>query len=696
VCVLLATQRPWLGVTLDGDATLPAGPVTIMGMSDAGSALGAATGATVTVLIGRGDTVAIVSRALLEEPDYLDSWQESAAFYAMQDRLARVLQADTVQLVHVGTAGVSGSLAIVPRTRPIDDLPAAFWWQLLFGVAGLVIGVWAWALRPDDWGVRAYAFTGAMMLVFTHSAAVYSTRELALPLPLFRTLAALNHLGADLFGIALCGIFLAYPRLLVRPRTLLVLVALTLLWWLGDTLRLWPDQNWASRFLVMGETIAALAIAVVQWRRAKGDPLARAALRWFGFCALAGSGSFIVLTQLLPASGLVAPIAQGYAFGFFVLMYAGLALGLRRHRLFELDEWSLRILGWAGTVLVLLIVDVAMVQQLRLSPTTSIAAALALTLVYLPARQWLWDRLVRRRTPPIETLLGDVVTVAFARNEKEQARQWRALLTKVFDPLHITEGGTATDASVVDDGLALEVPAIGAAPAFRLTHPFGGRRLFTPTHATLAASLVQLTRTADDRRRAYLDGVVTERSRIARDLHDDVSSPLLAELARSADADTHANVRQAITQMRDVVSGTLSTPMPIADVMADIRYEGAGRLRGAGLEVQWPIADLPEVELSPEQVKALVSYHRELFTNILKHARATRVTVQIRLDGTQFESRITDDGVGFATDGPRTGQGLPNLEARARALDGTATLRSTPGNGTIAELRAPIAVVVQA
>ena len=49
------------------------------------------------------------------------------------------------------------------------------------GVIGCLLAAWVWALRPRDWGARMFAATGLMLMVSAFAAAVYSSRELALP-----------------------------------------------------------------------------------------------------------------------------------------------------------------------------------------------------------------------------------------------------------------------------------------------------------------------------------------------------------------------------------------------------------------------------------------------------------------------------------------------------------------------------------
>jgi hypothetical protein len=70
--------------------------------------------------------------------------------------------------------------------------------------------------------------------------------------------------------------------------------------------------------------------------------------------------------------------AAGYAFGFFLLIYAGLSLGVARYRLFDLSEWAFRIGFYTGGTLLLFAIDAALILLLQLQQTTSLGIALLL------------------------------------------------------------------------------------------------------------------------------------------------------------------------------------------------------------------------------------------------------------------------------------------------------------------------------
>jgi signal transduction histidine kinase len=90
---------------------------------------------------------------------------------------------------------------------------------------------------------------------------------------------------------------------------------------------------------------------------------------------------------------------------------------------------------------------------------------------------------------------------------------------------------------------------------------------------------------------------------------------------------------------------------------------------------------------------ALYRVVQEAMTNVVRHARATRVDVLAQRDGVRALMMVEDDGVGFDLEEVRGREhlGLLGLQERAEALGGTMTLESAPGAGTTVVVEVPIA-----
>lgn len=217
---------------------------------------------------------------------------------------------------------------------------------------------------------------------------------------------------------------------------------------------------------------------------------------------------------------------------------------------------------------------------------------------------------------------------------------------------------------------------------------------------------------ADASRRELL---LQERERIGRDLHDGIIQSIYA-------AGLH--LEHAANEATTTPEGTRDR---IATVMGELnRITGDIRstifdLRSGGLEsrdaeaIVLAVADelqahtlvkleiasggLYRPRLQPEQAEQLRHLVNEAFSNVLRHAHASTVTVHMACSQRRFTLEIRDDGVGFDPDAPaargRRGraQGLANIRRRAELLAATLDVESAPGRGTRLSLTMPVATV---
>ncbi|MBP2228881.1 signal transduction histidine kinase [Azospirillum agricola] len=654
---------------------------------------------------GAGPLHPLTADDLIPEPDALPTYAVLADFFGRQSVYAALLRRGPVVLLLRDGTGAERQVVMTPEEqRDPGDLPAVFWFQAAVGVIGLLMSCWVWALRPNDRGARLFALVGLSMLGFTLPAAVYSTRELALDGSLFRVLSDLNAAGAMTFGAAMIGVFLSYPRRIAGPAGVALPFAVFGAWLLAHLLRLPEGHGDGAHLPTLLEMLCIVGAIGAQWWATRRDPVGRAALSWLGLSVTVGAGAFVTLMSVPLLTGLTAPIPQGYAFGFFLLIHAGLTLGLRRYRLFELGDWAFRVMLAALGLVALLLLDMALVATLQFDQNLALGLSLlAVGFLYLPLRDLLMRRLVGRRTIPDDELFDAVMEVAFTATAEQRAAAWTGLLRRLFDPLEMEPSGAPPSRpSVGQDGLMLELPPTAGAPGLRLRYPWGGRGLFTPAQLSTATRLCELMARAESGREAYVRGAAAERQRIARDLHDDLGARLLSAMHQSDLDRSHGMVREAMADVRTIVRGLSGERQPLGQVLGDLRHETAQRLEGTGIALHWPVAaeadPAEDIPVDYALCRTLTATLREAVSNAIRHAGATSLAVSVGVAGGTLAVAVADDGTGFdpaRAAGSGRGFGLGNMAARAAELGGRLDIAAT-GKGTRMELSLPLPQTVAA
>ncbi|MFI4980990.1 MAG: hypothetical protein ACHQIO_11615, partial [Nevskiales bacterium] len=218
-----------------------------------------------------GQPFALRGDDLAEEPDSMFAgYAAFNTFFQRQEQITAIQRAPEMEL-----HAADGRIATLrpARHRPLSDLPFIFWLQLVCAVGCWLTGAAIFAFRPEQAAARYCAVTGFGSLLMAGSAAVYSSRELALPGELFRTLSSANHFGALLTIGAFTSVMWHYPHPLGRVRPAPWLIAGYLLVWLADFLHGLPFGNLVQLAVIILGFLFCWSRAVFQWRAARGAPL---------------------------------------------------------------------------------------------------------------------------------------------------------------------------------------------------------------------------------------------------------------------------------------------------------------------------------------------------------------------------------------------------------------------------------------
>jgi signal transduction histidine kinase len=103
---------------------------------------------------------------------------------------------------------------------------------------------------------------------------------------------------------------------------------------------------------------------------------------------------------------------------------------------------------------------------------------------------------------------------------------------------------------------------------------------------------------------------------------------------------------------------------------------------------RWDIPDeLPDLPISSETRHNLFLVLKEALNNIVKHSRATEVTVRFALRDNALAFSIQDNGKGFSTEtNSGFGVGISSMSKRVRQMGGNFDLSSSPGQGTLIKI----------
>ena len=153
--------------------------------------------------------------------------------------------------------------------------------------------------------------------------------------------------------------------------------------------------------------------------------------------------------------------------------------------------------------------------------------------------------------------------------------------------------------------------------------------------------------------------------------------------------DVGRSIRRAADNLRDVVWIVNPERDTASDLVARMRTIAAKMLADHRLTFSSSESS-SQKSLDLEFKRHLVMMFKEILNNILRHARATHVHIEIHLTDEHLRLSVADDGIGFTPSSRFTGVGLTSLRTRAAAIGGELSLESNPGSGTRVRFEAKI------
>lgn len=197
------------------------------------------------------------------------------------------------------------------------------------------------------------------------------------------------------------------------------------------------------------------------------------------------------------------------------------------------------------------------------------------------------------------------------------------------------------------------------------------------------------------------------RTRIARDLHDDMGSTLstiniLSEMARmkvNKDANKTAEYLNKISdnssRMMEAMDDIVWSINPMNDSMqritARMREFATGVLEARNIEFSFRVDEqVADFKLNMEGRRDLFLVFKEAVNNLAKYSQCKNAQIELRVKNHKLLMKVQDDGIGFNPESADSGNGLNNMRKRAQSLKGKLMIKSSADIGSTVLLEVPL------
>jgi signal transduction histidine kinase len=350
-----------------------------------------------------------------------------------------------------------------------------------------------------------------------------------------------------------------------------------------------------------------------------------------------------------------------------------------------------------------------------LGDTAGGLVALPLLITWVRDPRDAWRRLATWEGGLLLITVAGLAVLSVSTNESVTYMVFPALIWAAF---RFGPPGAALSVAIAA-GIAIGMTAAQIGAFFK--HPIDDRVLATQLYIGVAAlTTLFLSAVVSERRRSTTELVearthegeraLEERHRIARDLHDSVSQALFSTVL-------HTRTAQKVLEREDIsVAGPLGRALraigeltrgaqsemralifelgheAVSDgLVAALKRQAVTMCAQDGLtiDVHGPNQ---RMALSPRVENALFGIGREALSNVMRHARANKVTVVVDERLGRVFVEISDDGRGFNPSAGRPGHyGLESMRSRAAEIGGLLTITSIRAQGTVVRVEAPLA-----
>ena len=251
-------------------------------------------------------------------------------------------------------------------------------------------------------------------------------------------------------------------------------------------------------------------------------------------------------------------------------------------------------------------------------------------------------------------------------------------------------------------GVVVALDRVGDPGSFSDEH----QRLLEAFAASAATGVATARSMAEERLQNTIDSAEQERSRWARELHDEtlqalavlrmrLSSALRDESPETLEETGRAAVTQIdeeIMKLRLLITELRPASLDTIGLEAALQALGKQHQQAAGMEVNCEFVLPREEEQRPTPVIETAVYRmvQEALNNVSKHSMAQRADLSVRAGRGSIEIEVRDNGVGFEPSLVREGFGLVGMRERAALLGGVLDVKSTRGAGSVVRAEIPL------
>lgn len=592
----------------------------------------------------------LTNLSLIEDPEELASFKQKQDFFNDHSALYQCLHADHSRAVlKVGDSGEVLSL-IVGKPSNIFDLPVGFYLVHLLGLLTLLFGIGVWSGKRSSLPNRLILIWSLCVVLVVHSMSVYAFRTMIVEPAAFELAHKINRVAVQVMAFSILSLMSVYPTRLVSNKVLYVFVLLACLVIGNEAIEVldWPLHTHYLP-LVLIYLIAIVAI-IVQWRKSSATPIQRAAIYWFLLSIVVCNGLAIAL-YVLPVMLSYAPFTPLWIGQSFILcMFFGFALGVAKYKLFAIEIWWLKVWFWCLIGLSVFILDLVLVYALNLAPEGALGLSLLVVAwFYLPFRDTLWNRFFKSNQHPIETHLPPLISALISSPSAAHfEKNWPNFLATIFSALsvRVIDKPVCSSTAPGNDGYSLRVETLFSQQLVQINGKAKGLKLFTRQDIDMANNLLSLSRIALDFKKASEQHIATERSRIMRDLHDDVGAKLLALFHMATDTQQRDLAKQSLAALKQVVYtlDEVRKHITLSAAVATWQNEINERAKIAQFDVRWEIDVVADSD-------ALMGFRcwlnvssilREGFTNALKYSSDNTAEFKLMYKPHYLEVKISN------------------------------------------------------